>query len=115
MRHVFLNSLFVLSSILGITFRASAEQLVTAAIDTDNEIIYQVDLDNRSEYQTDSGWRHVIFYLSTKGDARKHPSIAACSPYDIKSEYYGFNWESNGGGFPKGTIAGNIARVACDL
>ncbi|MBE9213034.1 hypothetical protein IQ247_10170 [Plectonema cf. radiosum LEGE 06105] len=113
MKYVILNSFIVASSILGIAHTVSAESLVNAVTDP-NGTVYQVDLDNRSEYYTDSGWRHVKFWLSTKGDVKKHSAIASCSPYDIKSEYYEFDWRPNGGGYPEGTVAGNIARVACN-
>lgn len=29
------------------------------------------------------------------------------------SDYYRFNWLPNAGGYPEGTVAGDIARVAC--
>jgi len=112
MKYVFLNCLLVASSILGIAGTASAERLVPVA--TENGRVYQVDLDDRREAKTDAGWRHVYFWLSTKGDVNKYPAIASCSPYDLKSDYYGFDWLPNGGGYPEGTVAGTIARVACD-
>jgi hypothetical protein len=62
MKYILLNCLFVVSSILGIAGTASAERLVTAAVD-ENGRVYQVDLDERSESETDSGWRHVTFWL----------------------------------------------------
>lgn len=114
-KFIVISSLLVTSSILGIVRTASAENLVTAAIDRSSGLVYQVDLDGRSEYHTKSGWRHVEFWLSTKGDPKKHSAIAACEPYDLKSTYYGWDWLSGGGGYPQGTIAGNIARVACNL
>ncbi len=113
-KHHVITSLFVASSILGIASTASAENLVTVAVNESEGIVYQIDLDNRSEYKTNSGWRHVKFWLSTKGDPRKHEAIAACAPYDLKSPYYGWDWLPNGGGYPEGTIAGNIARAACN-
>lgn len=113
-KHIVISSLLVASSILGVARTASAENLVTAAVDTSRGLVYQVDLDNRSESQTDTGWRHVKFWISTKGDPKKHPAIAACAPYDLKAPYYGWDWLPNGGGYPTGTIAGNIARVACN-
>ncbi|NJN10563.1 MAG: hypothetical protein HC836_30085 [Richelia sp. RM2_1_2] len=79
MKNVILNSLIVASSILGIAHTVSAESLVNAVIDP-NGTVYQVDLDNRSEYYTDSGWRHVKFWLSTKGDVKKHSAIALVLP-----------------------------------
>lgn len=84
MKYLIINSLLVASSILGIAGTASAERLVTAVTDT-NGTAYQVDLDNRSEYQTDSGWRHVDFWLSTVGDVKKHPATASCAPYQVQS------------------------------
>jgi hypothetical protein len=113
MRNIIISSLFVVSSILGIANTASAETLVRAAVDR-NGTVYQVDLDGRSEYYTDAGWRHVRFWLSTQGDARKHSAVASCAPYDVQSEYYGWDWKPEGGGYPEGTIAGNIARIACN-
>lgn len=112
-KHTVIGSLLVTSSILGIVGTAKAEDLVTAAVDSQGTV-YQVDLDDRSEYVTDSGWRHVRFWLSTKGDPKKHPAIAACNPYDVEAPYYGWDWLPNGGGYAEGTIAGNIARVACN-
>lgn len=114
MKCIIASSLLVASSILGISQTASAERIVTAAVADSTGIVYQVDLDNRSEYYTEAGWRHVVFWLSTQGDVKKHPATASCSPYQVKADYYGFNWLPNGGGYPEGTVAGNIARVACN-
>jgi hypothetical protein len=114
LKHIAISSLFVASSIMTVVHKAHAENLVTGAVDESNGVVYQVDLDDRSEYETGSGWRHVRFWLATKGDPKKHRSVASCAPYDVKSEYYGWNWRPNGGGYPEGTIAGNIARVACN-
>lgn len=113
-KHIVISSLLVASSILAVARTASAENIVTAAVDTSRGLVYQVDLDNRSEYKTPSGWRHVEFWISTKGDPKKHSAIAACEPYDLKVPYYGWDWLPNGGGYTAETIAGAIARVACN-
>ncbi|MEH2144716.1 hypothetical protein [Nostoc sp.] len=113
-KHAVISSLFVTSSILGIARTVSAENLVIAAVDNTRGLVYQVDLDSRSEYQTDSGWRHIKFWLSTRGDPKKHSAIASCAPYDIQSPYYEWNWLPSGGGYPAGTVVGDIARVVCN-
>ena len=113
-KSIVISSLLVASSILGIARTASAENLVTAAVDSSRGAIYQVDLDSRSFYVSEAGWRHVKFYLSTVGDPKKHSAIAACQPYDLKSPYYGWDWLPNGGGYPQGTVVGDIARIACN-
>ncbi len=112
MKYVLLNCLLVASSILGIAGTASAEKLVP--VSTKDGTVYQVDLDNRREYKTNSGWRHVEFWLTTQGDPKKHPATASCSPYDLKADYYNIDWLPSGGGYPEGTVIGTIARIACD-
>jgi len=92
---------------------AQAEHLIDAATSS-NGITYQVDLDDRSEYHSAGGWRHVIFWVSTKGESFKYPAIASCSPYQLKSKSFGWDWLNSGGGYPVGTVGGDIARVACD-
>lgn len=114
LKHIAVSSLFIASSIVVVVRNAYAENLIPAAVDESRGLVYQVDLDDRSEYETTSGWRHVKFWLTTKGDPKKHQSVASCAPYDLKSEYYGWDWLPNGGGYPEGTIAGSIARVACN-
>jgi hypothetical protein len=113
LKSLILNSLLIASSILGIANAASAERLKTV-IDETSGTVYEVDLDGRTEYTSDVGWRHVEFWLSTRGDTKKHHSIASCAPYQVKSEYYNFDWLPNGGGYPKGSVGGEIARLACD-
>lgn len=114
LKYVVVSSLLAMSSILATTSNAYAERMVTAAVDESSGFIYRVDLDERSEYETDAGWRHVRFWLNTKGDPYKHSAIASCTPYDVKSEYYGWDWRPKGGGYSAGTLAGDIARVACN-
>lgn len=112
-KHILISSLCIASSVLGIANTASAENLVTAIVDN-NGVAYQVDLDERSEYYTESGWRHVRFWLSTKEDPEKHLAVASCAPYDVQSEFYEWDWDPTYRGYPEGTVAGNIARVACN-
>lgn len=90
---------------------ASAESFRT--VKADDGTVYQIDMDARTEYMTDAGWRHVQFWLSTRGDANKHRSTASCQPYQIQSKFYGFDWLPNGGGYASGTVGGEIARAAC--
>jgi hypothetical protein len=111
MKSVILNSLLVAASVLGIASTASAESFRT--VKADDGTLYQIDMDGRTEYTTDAGWRHVQFWLSTKGDPNKHRSTVSCQPYQIKSEFYNFDWLPNGGGYPAGSVGGEIARAAC--
>jgi hypothetical protein len=107
-----LNSVFITSSIVGIASTASAEYLKSVISEADGTV-YQIDLESRSEYTTDAGWKHVEFWLSTKGDVNKYRSTASCSPYQIKSDRYNFDWLPSGGGYPEGSVGGEIARIAC--
>jgi hypothetical protein len=111
MKSFILNSLFIATSILGIATTASAENYTT--VRTDDGTIYMIDLDDRSEYTSNTGWRHVEFWLTTKGDTRTHRSTASCRPYQVESSFYNLHWLPNGGGYAEGTLAGEIARAAC--
>lgn len=106
------GALSIATAILAIPSIAAAESIAT--VRADNGIVYQVDLDDRLEDFTDSGWRHVSFWLSTTADAQKYRAIASCNPYQVKSDAYDLDWLPNGGGYPRGTVAGEIARLACD-
>ncbi len=106
------GSLSIATAVLGLPNIAAAENIY--AVRADNGIVYQVDLDDRLESTTDSGWRHVSFWLSTTADAKKYRAIASCNPYQVKSDAYDMDWLPNGGGYPVGTVAGEIARLACD-
>jgi hypothetical protein len=106
------GALSIATAILAIPNIATAESIAT--VRADNGIVYQVDLDDRLEDFTDAGWRHVSFWLSTTGDAKKYRAIASCNPYQVKSDAYDMDWLTNGGGYPAGTVAGEIARLACD-
>jgi len=113
MKPFVISSLFIASSIFGLVSTASAESLVVATVSNSGEV-YEVDLDNRIFYNTDAGWRHVKFWLSTKGDPEKYPAVASCAPYQIYAPHYGWDWLPSGGGYPEGTVGGEIARVACN-
>jgi hypothetical protein len=105
------DSLIIATAVLGIPSIAAAENIAT--VRADSGIVYQVDLDDRTETTTDAGWRHVSFWLSTTADTKKYRAIASCNPYQVKSDAYDLDWLPNGGGYPAGTVAGEIARVAC--
>jgi hypothetical protein len=105
------GSLSIAAAVLGIPSIAAAESIAT--VNADSGIVYQVDLDDRTETTTDAGWRHVSFWLSTTADAKKYRAIASCNPYQVKSDAYDLDWLPNGGGYPPGTVAGEIARLAC--
>jgi hypothetical protein len=111
MKSLILNSLLITASIFGFASTASAESLVS--VTSDSGTVYLIDLDNRTEYTTDAGWRHVRFWLTTKGEGKKYWSVASCQPYQIKSEHYNFDWLPDGGGYPEGTVGGEISRAAC--
>ena len=70
MKSSILNYLSIACIVLGTAGTASAESFRT--VNADDGTVYQIDLDTRSEYTTDSGWRHVQFWLSTAGDPNKH-------------------------------------------
>ncbi len=113
MRKIFLTCGVILATTFPSVNLAQAQDLVNAAR-KDDGTVYQVDLDNREEYYSSEGLRHVRFWLSTRGDSRKYPAVASCRPYDVKSPYYGWNWLPDGVGLSSGTIGGRIARVACN-
>ncbi|MBR8837195.1 MAG: hypothetical protein DSM106950_25115 [Stigonema ocellatum SAG 48.90 = DSM 106950] len=112
MKQFITGTLLVLASIVGFTPISAAEQPVQ--VTTDGSDVYMIDLDNRTQYYTDAEWRHVSFRVSTIGDKYWHSAIAACSPYQVKAPFYQCPWIANGGGYPEGTIGGNIARAACN-
>lgn len=105
------SSLSIASLVLGVASTASAEYLVP--VYADNGTVYQIDLDNRKADTTSTGWRHVSFWLSTRGETNKYRAIASCAPYDLQAPHYNIYWRPNGGGYPTGTVAGDISRVAC--
>jgi hypothetical protein len=106
-----LKSLLIATSILGIASTASAENLTT--VDTGEGIVFQIDLDERRFVKSVTGLKHVEFWLSIEGDEKKHRAMASCNPYDLQVEDYNIEWRSDNEGYPEGTVAGNIARVAC--
>ncbi|WP_310487992.1 hypothetical protein [Chamaesiphon sp. VAR_69_metabat_338] len=104
------GSLSIATVVLGLPSIAAAESIAT--VRADNGVVYQIDLDDRLE-TTEDGWRFVSFWLSTTADSKKYRSIASCNPYQVKSDAYELDWLPNGGGYPRGTLAGEIARLAC--
>jgi hypothetical protein len=105
------GSLSIATVVLGIPSIAAAENIYT--VRADNGIVYQVDLDDRLEANTESGLRLVSFWLSTTADAKKYRAIASCNPYQVKSDEYDMDWLPNGGSYLPGTVAGEIARLTC--
>jgi hypothetical protein len=112
MKSFILNSLVITATILGIANTAAAKNYT--AVNADDGTVYLIDLDDRSEYVSKTGWRHVKFWLTTRGDSKTHRSTAACEPYQVESPFYNLRWRPNGGGYPEGTLAGEIARAACN-
>lgn len=104
------GALSIATVVLGIPSIAAAENIYT--VHADNGTIYQVDLDDRLE-ATESGLRLVAFWLSTTADAKKYRAVASCNPYQVKSDEYDLDWLPNGGSYRPGTVAGEIARLAC--
>gem|GEM_PF-3205249 len=114
MRKILLTCGLILGSTFTFVNFAKAEYMIDAATSS-NGITYQVDLDDRSEYYSAGGWRHVIFWVSTKGNPGKYPAIASCSPYQLQSDAYNWKWLRNSwDGYSAGSVGGNIARVACN-
>ena len=79
MRKTLLTVGIILASNLTFSNVVKAERLIDAARSESNGKVYQVDLDSRSEYLGEGGWRHVRFFLTTKDDPKKYPAIASCS------------------------------------
>ena len=111
MKSFVLNSLIIAAATLGIASAASAENFTS--VRADDGTVYMIDLDDRTEYTTKAGWRHVQFWLTTRGERRTHRSTASCVPYQVESEFYNLRWLPNGGGYAAGTVSGEIARAAC--
>ena len=94
----------------GIIPAARADRYVD--VSEDNYVVYQIDLDNRQQYYSSIGWRHIVFRISTKGNKSWYRATAACSPYDLSVPAFGWDWNPQGYRFE--TIGGQIARAACD-
>jgi hypothetical protein len=105
------GALSIATAVLTIPTIAAAESIAT--VRADNGIVYQIDLDDRLE-TTEDGWRFVSFWLSTTADAKKYRAIASCNPYQVKSDAYDLDWRTDGRSYVRGTVAGEIARLACD-
>ncbi|MDG2990959.1 hypothetical protein L3556_08470 [Candidatus Synechococcus calcipolaris G9] len=88
-----------------------AEQEVPVARDS-NGRVYTADMDSREFYQNSNGVTQVDFSLSTEGDGYWHDATASCNPYDVKSEFYGWDW-SGTRSYAAGTVGGDIARAVC--
>lgn len=101
------SGLLIACSFIGLSRPAAAEYAVYV---TDR---YMIDLDNRSQFYDGIGWRHVRFRISTENDRYWRHATAACNPYDVNVPAYGWGWKSSGG-YPSGTVAGDIARAACN-
>ncbi|WP_297040583.1 hypothetical protein [Thermosynechococcus sp. OHK43] len=109
--HVALVGAATLSLGLAIAPPAFAEQEVEVARDSKG-YVYTVDMHSRRFYTNQNGIVQVDFHLSTRGDDYWHPATASCDPYDVKSEYYGWEWDGSQS-YPPGTIGGDIARAVC--
>lgn len=88
-----------------------AEREVEVARDSKGRV-YTVDMDSRRFYTNSHGVVQVDFSLSTRGDDYWHRATASCDPYDVKSEYYGWDWTGTKS-YPPGTVGGDIARAVC--
>ncbi|WP_448533614.1 hypothetical protein [Parathermosynechococcus lividus] len=88
-----------------------AEREVEVARDSRGRV-YTADMDSRRFYTNSNGITQVDFSLSTRGDDYWHKATASCNPYDVKSEYYGWDW-SGTKSYPPGTVGGDIARAVC--
>ncbi|MDR5638243.1 MULTISPECIES: hypothetical protein [unclassified Thermosynechococcus] len=100
-----------LSLSLAIAPPSFAEMEVEVARDSRGRV-YTVDMDSRRFYRNRNGIIQVDFSLSTLGDDYWHRATASCNPYDVKSDYYGWDWTGTKS-YPPGTIAGDIARAVC--
>jgi hypothetical protein len=105
------GSLSIATAVLGIPSIAAAENIY--AVRAESGIVYQVDLDDRLEVNMESGLRLITFWLSTTADAKKYRAVASCNPYQVKSDEYDLDWSPNSGSYLPGTVAGEIARLAC--
>lgn len=105
-------TLLTVSSAITFAHTASAETPLEVITDSSGNT-WQIELDSRYTYINSNGVRQVDFKLSTTDDDYWHEATASCRPYDIKSNYYGWDW-SDTRSYAAGTVGGNIARAACD-
>jgi hypothetical protein len=96
-------------TLVGLVPPTLAEQYVDVSIG--NDVVYQIDLDNRQQYYSAVGWRHIIFRISTKGNRNWYRAVAACSPYDLNVPAFRWSWDPLG--YQSETVGGQIARAAC--
>jgi hypothetical protein len=114
MKRLLIGTALAAFSVLSLAPIATAERLVSVVTSDFDGRTYQIDLENRKEYTNKSGWRHVMFLISSDQDRSWHWAIASCSPYQVYVTAYNWDWETGVTSLSANTLGGKIARAACN-
>jgi hypothetical protein len=114
MKKLLIGTALAAISALNLVPIATAEKLASVVTSDFDGRTYQIDLDDRKEYTNKSGWRHVIFKISSDQDRNWHWAIASCSPYQVYVTAYNWGWETGMTNLSANTVGGKLARAACN-
>jgi hypothetical protein len=99
---------------IGFVSKAEAENWKRVVISDFDGKAYKIEIDTRRAYTSKTGWRHVVFKISSDEDNYWHPAIAACDPYQINVPDYNWGWAVGSTSLSAYTVSGTLARAACN-
>jgi hypothetical protein len=114
MKGILVGSLLVATSLFGIAPIVLAENWTSVTVSEFDGKTYLIDLDSRSQYTSETGWKHVIFRIYTDQETYSHKAVAACEPYQVSVPDYGWNWPTDKNSYSVYTVGGKLARAACN-
>jgi hypothetical protein len=114
MKRFLIGTLLVASSVIGLAPTAAAENWASVVTSDFDGRVYQIDLEGRQEYISKTGWRHVSFKISSDQDRHWHAAMAACNPFQLYVPDYKWDWEIGYTSDSAYTVAGALARAACN-
>jgi hypothetical protein len=112
--HFFLIFTSVSFLCVGLVPKAEAETWKRVVISDFDGKAYKIEIDTRRAYTSKTGWRHVVFKISSEEDNYWHPAIAACDPYQVYVPDYNWGWAAGNTSLSAYTVLGTLARAACN-
>jgi hypothetical protein len=114
MKRLIVGTVLVATALMSVAPKAAAVNWVNVVTGEDTGKTYQIDLDSRRTYVSKTGWRHVAFWIASSEERHSHRAVASCSPFQISVPDYGWQWEADMSSYSVRTVAGKIARAACN-
>jgi hypothetical protein len=99
---------------VGFVLKADAENWKRVVVSDFDGKAYKIEIDTRRAYISKTGWRHVVFKISSDEDNYWHSAIAACDPYQVNVQDYNWGWAAGNTSLSAYTVSGAIARAACN-